>query len=432
MITLAVWIGFCLVLSIVFLRRMHFVLAAVIVARILIPGVVQNEVMPGLHPSTYLFLVFLVVQAAFAPARFLQALRSAGLWPQLVLAATAAVMMADVGNPGSAGLLDTAMFVLGMVWAPYYVYVFMRHAIRTIPAAGVTLVVTFVLLALAEVVLSQLQVATGRPLVWEDAFSRIWLTGTRSELGAAIGTFGHGIQVGVFFAAVMPLLAWVRSALLRYAVAAAILVTVPLAYGRMGLVLTVIGFVFLMTLGSRHLIRSVLFGAVAVAALVVSIQGVAGEKLLLKFEDDNGSAALRVAAFDWFWAHTGEFTAGGYPGDRDLKGVGTLGSSLENGYFMMALMFGIVAVLAFVIFMVFLLATNFRSGNRDTWPGVASAALVIVAINGYSSIGGNSVDVHLFWFVLAMSSCSPALTAQAGVRRRKAVPYSSWRAQLAS
>ncbi|MFJ4209293.1 hypothetical protein ACIPY2_12630 [Paenarthrobacter sp. NPDC089675] len=407
MTILFAWIGFCLVFSVVCRRRMHLVLAGVVISRILVPGVVQNEVMPGLHPSTYLFLVFVLVQAAFAPRTFVRAIRSAGVWPQVFMAAIAAVMMTDVGNPGGPGLLDTTMFVLGNMWAPFYVFVFMRFSIRRIPGAGRLFLTTLVLLAIAEAVLAQVQVATGQPIVWQEAFSRIWLEGSKTELGAAIGTFGHGIQVGVFFAAVMPLLSLIPSLILRYSIAAVILATVPLAYGRMGLILTIVGFVFLITVGSRHIIRSLFFGAAAVVALLLSIQSVAGGKLLLKFEDDNGSAALRVAAFDWFWAHTDEFLVGGYPGNRDLKGVGTLGSSLENGYFMVALMFGIVAALALVAFMVFMLAGQMKLKERLSWPGVASAAMIVVSINGYSSIGGNSIDVHLFWFVLAMSSFVP-------------------------
>ncbi len=404
MSALIIWIGLGLVSSVVLVRRMHIVLAAVIAVRILVPGVVQNEVMPGLHPSTYLFLCFVLVQLVFAPSIFGRVIRSAGVWPQAIIGGIAAVMMTDVGNPGSAGLLDTAMFVLGIVWAPYYIFVFMRYAIRSIPGAGKAFLLAFTLLALTEAVLSQIQVATGRPLVWESEFSRIWLTGTVSELGAAIGTFGHGIQVGVFFAAVMALLALIKSMFLRFTLAAVLLVTVPLAYGRMGLILTVVGFVFLVIIGGQKVLRSILLAAVVLGALLISIQGVAGEKLLRKFEDDNGSAALRVAAFDWFWEHTSEFFSGGYPGSRDLKGVGTLGSSLENGYFMMALMFGILAVVAFFVFMMCLLVGQIDIRERQSWPGVAAAALIIVSINGYSSIGGNSIDIHLFWFVLAMAS----------------------------
>ncbi|MFJ6535789.1 hypothetical protein ACIQH5_06125 [Paenarthrobacter sp. NPDC091711] len=404
MSTLIIWIGLCLVFSVVFVRRMHFVLAAVIAVRLLVPGVVQNDVMPGLHPSTYLFLCFVLVQVVFAPTIFGRVIRSAGVWPQAIIGGMAAVMMTDVGNPGSAGLLDTAMFVLGIVWAPYYIFVFMRYSIRSLPGAGKAFLVAFTLLALTEAVLSQIQVATGRPLVWESEFSKIWLTGTVSELGAAIGTFGHGIQVGVFFAAVMPLLALIKSMFLRFTLAAVLLVTVPLAYGRMGLILTVVGFVFLVIIGGQKVLRSILLAAVVLGALLISIQGEAGEKLLRKFEDDNGSAALRVAAFDWFWEHTSEFFSGGYPGSRDLKGVGTLGSSLENGYFIMALMFGILAVVAFFIFMLCLLFGQIDIKDRASWPGTAAAALIIVAINGYSSIGANSIDIHLFWFVLAMAS----------------------------
>lgn len=416
---LIVWLGFGLVFSVVFVRRMHIVLVAVIVARILVPGVVQNEVMPGLHPSTYLFLCFILVQLAFTPSVFGRVIRSAGVLPQATIGGMAAVMMTDVGNPGSAGLLDTAMFVLGIVVAPYYVFVFMRYSIRSLPRAGKAFLLTFALLALAEAVLSQAQVATGRPVVWESDFSRIWLSGTTSELGAAIGTFGHGIQVGVLFAATMPLLALIKSMLLRFALAAVLLVTVPLAYGRMGLILTVAGFVFLVIIGGRKVIRSILFAAVVLIALLVSVQGVAGEKLLRKFEDDNGSAALRVAAFDWFWDHTADFFAGGYPGARDLKGVGTLGSSLENGYFIMALMFGTLAAVAFFIFMICLLFAQIDIKDRGSWPGAAAAALIIVAINGYSSIGGNSIDIHLFWFVLAMASYRSTRTLPAvdGIHR---------------
>jgi hypothetical protein len=430
--TLILWIGLCLVFSVIFVRRMDVVLAGVIVVRILVPGVVQNEVMPGLHPSTYLFLSFVLVQLAFAPSTFGRVIRSGGVWPQAILGGIAAVMMTDIGNPGTAGLLDTTMFVLGIVWAPYYVFVFMRYSIRSTPAAGKVFLVTFVLLGLLEAVLSQIQVATGRPIVWESDFSRIWLNGTQSELGAAIGTFGHGIQVGVFFAATMSLLTLIRSMFLRFTLAAVLLVTVPLAYGRMGLILTIVGFAFLVIFGGRKVLRSLLLATVVVLALLVSIQGVAGEKLLHKFEDDNGSAALRVAAFDWFWDHTSEFFTGGYPGSRDLKGVGTLGSSLENGYFMMALMFGILVVVAFFIFMVCLLLGNFKIRERESWPGVAAAALIIVSINGYSSIGANSIDIHLFWFVLAMASYRPTRTPQTKEdsarisSSRLPVPNGSW------
>lgn len=405
MIILFAWIGFCLVFSVVCLRRMHLVLAGVIAVRILVPGVAQNEVMPGLHPSTYLFLVFLVVQAAFMPRIFAQAVRSAGAWTQVVLAVITAVMMTDVGNPGGAGLLDTTMFVLGIVWAPFYVFVFMRFSIQRIPAAGLTFLATFVALALAEAALCQVQLATGRTIVWEEEFSKIaWLDTSHAQLGSAIGTFGHGIQVGVFFAAVMPLLSFIPSLVFRYTVAAGILATVPLAFGRMGLILTIVGFLFLVTIGSRHFIRSIFFGAAAVVALLMSIQGVAGEKLLLKFADDNGSAALRVAAFDWFWTHTDEFLVGGYPGSRDLKGVGTLGSSLENGYFMVALSFGILVTLAFIVFMLCVLLGQIKVKERQVWPGVVAAAMMMVSITGYSSIGANSIDLHVFWMVLAMAS----------------------------
>ncbi|WP_159736266.1 hypothetical protein [Arthrobacter sp. 9V] len=89
-----------------------------------------------------------------------------------------------------------------------------------------------------------------------------------------------------------------------------------------------------------------------------------------------------------------------------------MGSSLENGYFMLALMFGILAVIAFIIFMVCLLLSQIDIRKRDSWPGVAAAALIMVAINGYSSIGANSIDVHLFWFVLAMASYRSTRTPQ--------------------
>ncbi|MEA5453399.1 hypothetical protein SPF06_01565 [Sinomonas sp. JGH33] len=396
------WLALCVVGSLLALRRPAWILSAVIVTRVLIPGVAQGIVMPGLHPSAYLVLVFVLVRLVAAPALLAEALRPSrgGL---IAIGLLVVWGFLDVLNPGGRGALNTLASLFSVFVAPALMFALIRHELVRRPRSEAVLLWPFLAVTLLEVPLAFWQVETGEAIVWQSVYQRMWWWGS---VGRGLGTTGHGLQLALLFVAAIALSARVRSIAVRFVLAGAYILGIFYTDGRLALLLAIPAVGFLIFYSLRSWFRTFAFSGVIALGAWIGLESEAGQKLLEKFTDDGGSNAKRVAAFDWAFGHLGEFLVVGYPGNRDTRGVGVVNSSLENGFLMAALSYGAVFAVGLLALYVAYILKGFSALDR-AFPAALAALLVAVGMNGSSSFMANALEGYVFWYALAFALARP-------------------------
>lgn len=396
------WLGLCVVASIALQRRPAWILSAAIVTRVLVPGVAQGVVIPGLHPGVYLILVFVVVRLVLARALLMEALKLSrgGLIAMGLLVLWG---MLDMLNPGGRGGFNTSASLISVYIAPFLMFAMIRHELLRRPKSEAILLWPFLLVTVLEVPLAYWQVRTGEAIVWQSIYERQWWWG---EVGRGLGTTGHGLQLALLFVAGIGLSARVRSIFLRFALAGTYLLGIFYTDGRLALLLAIPALVFLIFFSLRSWLRTLTFSGLLAVAAWIGLESVPGQKLLEKFTDDGGSNAKRLAAIDWTFSHIREFLVVGYPGSRDTRGVGVVSSSLENGFLMAAMSYGAVFAAGLLIVYAVYILNGFSVFDRGV-PAAMTALLMLIGMNGSSSFMANALEGYVIWFALAFAVSRP-------------------------
>lgn len=220
----------------------------------------------------------------------------------------------------------------------------------------------------------------------------------------------------------------VRSVLFRFAYVVACWAALPWTNGRLGMMLAALTTAYLVFQSRRTPLRTVLFATLTGAGIVISLESEAGQELLRKFNDDGGSNQKRIDALKWGYAHWREFLFAGYPGNRDVRGSGLLQSTLENGFLMAGMAFGLV--FAFILFMIYAVQlSRVFMANREARMWAVAGLVGVVAFFGSSSFMADSLDGVTTWIMLGVGlglmhkpsssvSRSPQLPVQQAATRR--------------
>ena len=391
-LALMVMIG-SLLFALVFWNRPVIVLTAVVAVRILVPGMAEGFLTPYFHPAMYLLIAHVAVQAVFAWPRLRRALRLPIPLVLLVLFLAGWMLLNSLADYGG-GLLDGALSLVRLLALPLLLFLLIRDEVRIRPRSERVLVWTLHVLGVAQVVLGQMQMNANEALVYENLYRQTWWWD--EYVYRALGTVGHGIQLGFFLAALIFLTLRLRQVSLRIALSCVYLYGILLAEARLALIFAVIASVIVLTASLVHrpvatLVWTAIAGSVAVPAMLASEAYVS---VLGKFEDDQGSNELRLQAFQWAGENFRGFLWTGYAGTRDLSGAGLIDSSLENGYLIFGLYYGLfaAAVLALVHVTLAVGPVVARRHGFVALPAALAALLTIGAFFGSSSFMAQALE----------------------------------------
>ncbi|MEU4182968.1 hypothetical protein [Micrococcus luteus] len=382
-----------LLFALVFWNRPVIVLTAVVAVRILVPGMAEGFLTPYFHPAMYLLMAHVAVQAVFAWPRLRRALRLPIPLVLLVLFLAGWMLLNSLADYGG-GLLDGALSLVRLLALPLLLFLLIRDEVGIRPRSERMLVWTLHVLGVAQVVLGQMQMNVNEALVYENLYRQAWWWD--EYVYRALGTVGHGIQLGFFLAALIFLTLRLRQVSLRIVLSCVYLYGILLAEARLALIFALIASVIVLTASLFHrpvatLVWAAIAGSAAVPAILVSEAYVS---VLTKFEDDQGSNELRLQAFQWAGEHFREFLWTGYAGTHDLSGAGLIGSSLENGYLIFGLSYGLfaAAVLALVHVTLAVGPVVARRQGSVALPASLAAILTIGAFFGSSSFMAQALE----------------------------------------
>ncbi|WIK82383.1 O-antigen ligase family protein [Micrococcus lylae] len=409
------WLGGCLVFALMFWNRPAVVLAGIVAARVLIPGMAEGLVTPLLHPAYWLLVVHLGIQAVFAWPRVRRAMNpsTATLLLLLLLVGWA------VGNglsAYSAGPLPSLVSMTKVVLLPFLLGLLIRDEVRTRPRSETLLIWTLMLLGIVQVALGQYQMTTHTAVVYESLYRIQWWW--NDYVFRALGTIGHGIQLGFFLAALIPLTLRLRRIWIRIVLSLTFVYGILLAEARLALLLALgaLLVVVLWSLRQRWVATIVWAAAAATVAVPWLMSSDAFISVLTKFEDDQGSNEQRLRAFTWAFEHMDEFIWTGYPGNRDLMGSGAVGSSLENGYLIFGTYFGMAAAAVLALLHVSVACAALATGTRRgrAWPSTVAAVVTVGAFFGSSSFMAQALEgtmLFVFGALAWVGSSAPRWSA---------------------
>lgn len=407
-----------LLFALVFWNRPVLVLTAVVAVRVLVPGVAEGILTPFLHPAIYLLLAHVAVQVVFAWPRLRRSLRLPVPFALLVVFLAGWMMFNSLSDYGG-GLLAGALSLARLLLLPLLLFLLIRDEVATRPGSERVFIWTLHVLGMFQVLLGQMQMNANAALVYEDLYRQMWWWD--DYVYRALGTVGHGIQLGFFLAALIFLTLRLRQVSLRIVLSCVYLYGILLAEARLALIFALIASAIVLTasLFQRQvatLVWSVIVGSAAVPAILVSE---AYASVLGKFEDDQGSNEKRLEAFQWASDHLDEFFWTGYAGTRDLMGAGVIESSLENGYLIFGLSYGLFA--AAVLAMVHLSISLGPLASLRRWPLALPASLAallsIGAFFGSSSFMAQALEGTSLFVFAAL-----AWTTATKVGRREDAP----------
>ena len=382
-----------LLFALVFWNRPVVVLTAVVAVRVLVPGVAEGILTPFLHPAIYLLLAHVAVQVVFAWPRLRRSLRLPVPFALLVVFLAGWMMFNSLSDYGG-GLLAGALSLARLLLLPLLLFLLIRDEVATRPGSERVFIWTLHVLGMFQVLLGQMQMNANAALVYEDLYRQMWWWD--DYVYRALGTVGHGIQLGFFLAALILLTLRVRRVVLRMVLTLTYLYGILLAEARLALILALFATVIVMV-GSlfQRPVATLIWSAAGGAAAAPAILGSeAYARVVNKFGDDQGSNEKRLEAFQWASDHLDEFFWTGYAGTRDLMGAGVIESSLENGYLIFGLSYGLfaAAVLALVHVTLAVGPVVARRHGSVALPASLAAILTIGAFFGSSSFMAQALE----------------------------------------
>lgn len=384
-------------------RWAGWVVAFIVLTFIFIPVQAEGRFTPVVHPGGYLGAIFLT--QALVSDRFdaRDCLRRS--WPFFLgMTVLSSYAMLDIINPFGGTAYDTFFTLVKLLWAPAVIFLCVRLVVTRSAGHQRAIILSLLAAGAVQVWLANQQVTTmGRSgYWWRSAYSEnAWWWNDQFALG--LGTTGHTLQLGLLLAGLVPLAVTLRAAWLRFLLAAAFVYGTTLATARASLILSIGATFLLLVQSGRRWIATTVGVALLVPFVGWFLASEGFRSTQAKFEADGGSAQLRRDAFTWAVQNRSEFMWVGYPGGRDLRGSGVLGSSLENGYLMAGLQFGLVFAGALVLFHLVAALAPLRGGLTTTKVALAASCLITwVGFFGSSSFMTGALESWTWWVFLGL------------------------------
>lgn len=233
----------------------------------------------------------------------------------------------------------------------------------------------------------------------------------------AFGTLDHPLVLGLVCALAIPLAARLRHFIAELIVVLILVSAVLASQSRTALFLAAVGTFYLVTAATNSFGRRFSAGVVAFGGAAYLTTTPLFADAQARFSDDLGSAAARGAARDYFLTNSGQFLlqGTGSGSSYDFASQGRLITSLENGWIMYAVDYGIATTAALLVAVSVCAVHGFKNGHAA---GI-SAALAVVGIASFSSIATDSAVLPVTGVIAAIAFRAHGVRENALRQRRR-------------
>ncbi|KAD3515262.1 hypothetical protein GD627_13365 [Arthrobacter yangruifuii] len=365
-----------------------------IVLFLAVPSVARSVIVGAgtpLHPAT---IFVLVASLWLCSTRFKEilevAVTSLGNTIFITLLSLHSILLTFVGTGALGQLLNN---LIGPLLLMGLVVLAVRDG-----HSRVTLVFVRVVLgsALLQAAFAVVQVFLGRPILYEAQYARFyWFDSER--FSRAVGTLDSALDLALLLVVAVPFTVYIRSNTLRVLAVGVLLAGVFATQSRLGVVLALIGVVYVVFAGDtlRTRLVSALGLLVCAGGLLMSRFG---QGFLDRLQNASGSTIRRTEAIDYVFDNifSKVLIGRGLNSSYELKMSGSLGSSLENGFAMYAFDFGWVPAAGILIFLLRVFVISFA---KREWGSALVMFILITMQAGYSSFMTQSASGAIMFFL---------------------------------
>ncbi|WP_147332021.1 O-antigen ligase family protein [Geodermatophilus marinus] len=362
----------------------------------------SSATVTNMHPAAWFTYVFVCIFAIVGPQGWIADLKSTP-WLLVLLAwlmAYGAIStFTNVGQASPRGFVGN--FLAGGLW----LFICAVGGARN-QCFALRLLKLFVACAVVNGLLSIVQSVLGE--VWPFAgFRALYQVDFRDGAERTSGTLDHPLVLSLLMVAALPLAMVLRGHWVRLGAITVLLIGLLQSGSRAGALLGLIGLLGGAMVSRQSLNRKLaqVIGIVGTASALL-LAG-AGEVVISRFVDDDGSTSLRQEAYAYFWENLSDilFVGGGYASSFDLKDRGLIPSSFENGYVMLATDMGLMAAASFLGVQVGLLVVAWRRAVPRAVLVGAAATMACAAT--FSSFQVLSAAMIIVWAPIAVAACWP-------------------------
>lgn len=402
MFLLAGWLLACFVLSIFFANKPYVIIAGAAALRILVPWFVSNAWMPGMHMAGYLVTIYLIMQAVFYWPRVQKVLRLS-FFELSGMVILVSIMMISMVDPYAS--VRNIIINIIVIYIPGFVfYILMKMEFQRSGMKAVRFVAYSILAVMVyEIWLAIQQNETGEVLVYTQYISKeVGWTLSSEEIGRSKGTVESGLELSALSAFAISLTYWVRNSFLQVALMIGLVYSCLLGTGRAALAVAIVISLLVVFLSQHRLFYKISSIVIMGFATLFIIASEAGQTVISKIEDDGSSSELRFEAYKWVARNYQYFILGGYPGERDFRSSGQLGSSIENAYLIASVEYGLIFGVTLLLFQILIVLQSIRN-----YPAIVAAvgALGVIAVNlTNSGFTTNSMSAYLLWIAIGFTA----------------------------
>ncbi|WP_432246486.1 O-antigen ligase family protein [Mycolicibacterium sp. ELW1] len=401
-------------------RWQPYALSGAFFVRIAVPSEVGNisvsGALPSLHVSTVLILFYCVVWP-LATRRKEASTPGPAPIPVLchvIIGTVAAGSVIMSGSLASMGFV--AGLTLNQIVAPYLFCVLVYNASRRHISLYEHAGRLFALICVLEAVIALAVHLQLVPQPYLSTFSS--LNSWSSLVGRERGTLEHPLALGLFLVAGIPMAVYFRSRIMAYVAILLMVLGISFTQSRIAMLGAVAGIVYLMLIGSKSIRQRITLLIVAFAGYTALDSAGAFDGIRDRIKFDDGSSRGRILAFNQFVDNWRQFQFAGVGMELNKEyfrthGIRSSGESAAIGY---AVGIGIPLTLLYFAAIVWLIGRAVKQANRIT-PAAASAIIVLVSIQLYSSVTTESAAGMILWTTIGIALAAPSV---AGGEKRAA------------
>ncbi|AFR47704.1 O-antigen ligase family protein [Gordonia sp. KTR9] len=304
-------------------------------------------------------------------------------------------------------------FWLNFIVAPVLIFVMCCDLAERYGTFYRSLALGYVLVACAQ---SMLALLVSRDLVAQpflDQYMRRFWWHIVDQANRQMGTIDHPLDLGLYIATAIPLLALMRRTWLTYVALIILVFGVTLTQSRIGLLGAAFGIIFLIVTSSATSGRRVILGSGVVGAYLAFNFFGAFDAVSGRIADDSGSADARRSAWTVLLPDAGSFFPFGEGIQRVKPFVASrygLETSPESAFLGYLVGFGAVLAVCFFAGVCWIVVDRLLT-DRSVNPGMASVLIALVSIQLFSSIStGGTITAYVVWICMFFAVAYPVST----------------------